>query len=122
MTLTVEGWRPHRKNKAQAKCPCKENGETETERESGNTNLKDRSFTAIVWILELIDRTLVNGVLLLQLRMRTEAGKGLSVERIRLNQHRLTAQGTEWWDMENDGGEKGLYLTWKKNMDLERFV
>ncbi len=31
-----------------------------------NTNLKDSSFTSIVWILELIDRTLVYGVFLLQ--------------------------------------------------------
>lgn len=31
-----------------------------------NTNLKDSSFTSIVWVLELIDRTLVYGVFLLQ--------------------------------------------------------
>lgn len=31
-----------------------------------NTNLKDSSSTSIVWILELIDRTLVYGVVLLQ--------------------------------------------------------
>lgn len=31
-----------------------------------NTNLKDSSFTSIAWVLELIDRTLVYGVFLLQ--------------------------------------------------------
>lgn len=31
-----------------------------------NTNLKVSSFTSIVWVLELIDRTLVYGVFLLQ--------------------------------------------------------
>lgn len=31
-----------------------------------NTNLKDSSFTSIVWVRELIDRTLVYGVFLLQ--------------------------------------------------------
>lgn len=31
-----------------------------------NTNLEDSSFTAVVWVLELIDRTLVYGVFLLQ--------------------------------------------------------
>lgn len=39
--------------------------ESEAERKR-NTNLKDSSFTSIVWVLELIDRTLVNGVFLLQ--------------------------------------------------------
>lgn len=32
-----------------------------------NTNLKDSSFTSIAWILELIDRTLVYRVFLLQI-------------------------------------------------------
>lgn len=39
--------------------------ENEVERKR-NTNLKDSSFTSIVWVLELIDRTLVYGVFLLQ--------------------------------------------------------
>lgn len=33
-----------------------------------NTNLKGSSFTSIVWVLELIDRTLVYGVFLLQVK------------------------------------------------------
>lgn len=33
-----------------------------------NTNLKDCSFMSIVWVLELIDRTLVYGVFLLQVQ------------------------------------------------------
>ncbi len=39
--------------------------ENKVERER-NTNLKDSSFTSIVWVLELIDRTLVYGVFCLQ--------------------------------------------------------
>lgn len=31
-----------------------------------NTNLKDSSFTSITGVLELIDRTLVNGIFLLR--------------------------------------------------------
>lgn len=50
-------------------------GENETDinstcrkvRLKGNTNLKDSSFTSIVWVLELIDRTLVYGIFLLQM-------------------------------------------------------
>ena len=39
--------------------------ENEVERKR-NTNLKGSSSTSIVWVLELIDRTLVYGVFLLQ--------------------------------------------------------
>lgn len=35
----------------------------------GNTNLKDSSFTSIVWVLELIDGTLVYGIFLLQVEV-----------------------------------------------------
>lgn len=37
-----------------------------------NTNLKNSSFTSIVWVLELIDGTLVYGVHLLQVQTSTE--------------------------------------------------
>lgn len=69
-----------------------------------NTNLKGGSFTSIAWVLELIDRTLVYGVFLLQV----ENGDRIEFSRKKQN---------------NTGKEKGSYKkskVWMKSTERDR--
>lgn len=64
-----------------------------------NTNLKNSSFTSVVWVLELIDWTLVNGVFLLQVenggQKRVQQGNGKNKQTNKKHQGRNKSIGVE---------------------------